>query len=317
MAELQSWKYGFNSYGNKPDSQLNLNYTDCCMSDPYLIRNCGGCNPECSFLLGKATSCDADLGISPVYPKFGDALANIGGLQWDNIQGRAVDTTSFPSEINLVWNNRATIPPEIKQPLAISPKEVFPSHNIVKGLGCIPVVDVRKKLGLPDTTRLWLSSGAIDPIIDWMWTNPVEVINAININRLEVLISPDFSTYGEQCPVSWRVSGKKSLILYSEWAQLFPASILTISMPNLFFVEQWAEWFNKNITTNCVSVNAQTWKSEKLFDSMFDLVGEFRSLVNRELHYIVSGPTTIVRIEKVRSILPNVTIVSSLHYNAR
>jgi len=311
---MQSWKSGYEATGAKMGYQLCASFSTCSLADAYLSKHCGVCNPNCALATGKSVLGDTKVGISPSDPNLVDVLANIGGLQW-SVPGFAVDTAWMPKEVNLIWDNKATVPPADGFPVAISAEQLFPVTEVDGRLHCRPVADVRNRLGISPESRIWLVSGAPDRVIEWMWVNPSTTTSVLGHTRLELIMSPHVSMYGTQCPLHWRVSGKRTLIMYSEYRSVCAYSVPTISIPSVSFAEHWEGWLQENPAINCICVNTQTWKSNSQFYPMVKLLAWFASRVRTDMHYIITGPVTPDRIELVRDVLPSCTIVSSFHYN--
>lgn len=307
MTPAQSWQFGYRSCEVDPQYQLCLNYSTCALTDEYLVANCGGCNPGCD---------PSKAWITPAVHCLPSFLSDIGGLQFDR-DGQATGISAFPDAVTLVWRNRATLPLDVAGPLAISPSLVFRVRTTSAGLRCTPNPDVRRSLGISDDARLWLAPGARDNTLEWMWENPDTVTDLLAANRFDLLISPDFSVYGNDCPLTWRVNGKRALVEYSEWLGLGIPCVPTVSIPNEFFATQWAEWIYRNPAVNCLAVNAQMWRDPVEFESMLDLLKCFSGMLDRELHFIVCGPVKPARIAMVKRALKSCTILSSAWYNRR
>lgn len=314
MADTQSWNAGYRACGESSGYQLTTNLSGCSMSNPYLRRYCHDCNPNCTRRLGLLSEVDQWATLSPCDPALPVVLSNIGGLQW-NVAGHAADVETMSDEVTLVWDNRATYPPGNQSPVAVKPNDIFPEMREMGRPRRTTIPDIRRRLGLASDTRLWLAPGAFDNVIEWMWYYKQFVLDTVEANRFDTLVSPDFSVYGTQCPLQWRISGKRSLIMYEEFSHVCTSPVVTISVPNSFFAEQWAGWFRKNSEVNAVCINAQLWIDDRLFDCMFRLVESFRDMVGRDLHYVIAGPTAEQRIERVRAAFPRSTILSSLWYN--
>lgn len=306
MIRTRSWLFGYRATRLHAASQHGLPRPECTQPDPYLRTHCGGCNPGCDLL---------GAGVTPDSPGLPWIFAHICGLSFD-VQGLAIDNRVLPPDVTLIWDNHDTIPPLYTCPLAIKPELVFPVRHGKHGVACRPVLDVRQKLGLRKDARLWLTGNSEDEVLEWMWANPGEVRRAHKANRFELIMSADHSVYGDRCPIEWRVNMKRSLISYSELHAVCKAPVPTISIPNEFFAECWAEWLARNPLVNCVAVNAQMWRQEQEFEAMFPLVAYLRDLVKRDLHYIVCGPVASDRRSLVRASLPHSTIVSSDWFNA-
>jgi hypothetical protein len=314
MAHMQSWNSGYSDSRVRSGGQLHLHCATCTLEDSYLHRHCGDCNPMCALLQGRDDIGSVHVGLSPNHSALPEALANIGGLQW-NISGRSADCSHMAEEVNLVWDNASTIPPGDHLALAIRPRDLFPAMREDGGPSRSSIPDIRNRLRLSPETTLWLAPGAHDNVIEWMYTHPDYVLDTLRANQFEVLVPSDFSVAGEQCPVNWRISGKRALMMHAELSRICRSTAVTISIPNSFFAREWALWFREYPSANCACINAQLWGSQRTFETMFAQVELFRDLVGRDLHYIIAGPTADHKIAKVRDALPSCTIVSSLYYN--
>lgn len=314
MAHTQSWNSGYSDSLVRAAGQLHLRCATCTLENAYLNRYCGDCNPMCALLQGRVGVGDVHVGLSPTHPTLPQALANIGGLQW-NVPGRSADCSQMAREVNLVWDDRYSIPPGDHLALAIRPRDIFPRMREDGGPSRSSIPDIRNRLRLSPETPLWLAPGAYDNVIEWMYRHPSYVLDTLQANQFEVLIPSDFSVAGEQCPMNWRIGGKRALIMYAEFSRICGSTAVTISIPNDCFAEEWASWFREYPSANCACINAQLWRSPRTFETMFALIERFRVLVGRELHYIIAGPTGDDKIARVRDALPSCTIVSSLHYN--
>jgi hypothetical protein len=300
-----SWQYGFEACGAATKHQLCLRLSTCSLDGAYLARHCGGCNPGCDL---------DNAGITPADLHLDEILRNVGGLAFD-IRGFACATRRIPDLVPLVWDNRRTVPEGFPGPLAVSPQRVFPVRYVQGHLHCTPDFSVRRTLYLPDKVPLWLSPGAPDEVLEWMWENPDQTRAAVASNGFAGIASPHFSVYGDQCPLTWCLNMKRMLVVYSELREASPTVVATVTIPNEFFAEHWAGWVADNPAVNVLAVNTQMWRDAQQFNRMLSLFVRFASMVSTDVHYVVFGPSTEERVALVRENLPRCTIVSSYVYN--
>lgn len=303
MSREYSWEHGYEALGASTSKQLALKFAPCSCSREDLRPYCGGCNPVCSPQPGELTPMSAELS---------RAIREINGLRF-NVAGQPGPTAALPRMVPLVWGHPGSVPGTVHGPLAVRLRDIFPGPE--RGRPCSPAADIRKRLHLPAGCRLWLSPGAPDPTIDWLWANADRAIEVLRQNRLELAASPDFSVYGRQCPVTWAVNMKRSLITYAELATVCGFPVPTVSVPSGFFARRWADWLERNSMVDVVAVNAQMWRQAHTFSTMVGLLAALDQLVHRPLHFIVVGPTAPDRIARVQSALASCTVVSTYHFN--
>ena len=174
---------------------------------------------------------------------------------------------------------------------------------------------VRRALGLAKDTRIWLHPGAFDDAIQWVWDNRDVAGEAIAANKFELVMSPDYSAWGVECPLTWAINAKRSLVTAARFSRVCRKSVVTLTVPNEYFAERWIAWLKEHDQVNCVAVNAQLWRGWEEFSTMLALTGRVARGVPRDVHFIVCGPTTAERMAFVAGTLPSHTIVSSDWFN--
>jgi hypothetical protein len=173
--------------------------------------------------------------------------------------------------------------------------------------------NIRATHGLEQDATLLLTGNAEDAVLEWMWANPAAVRETIKKNHFAYAIAPNFSVYGDRCPLEWAYNLRRSNLLLDDLRDVTDNAIPVLSLPNRFFEDRVLDWVRHYPAVNVVSFNAQMMRDDREFAAGLAAIVRLESRAGRPLHFVITGPTSDSRIAAVRQQLASATVVSSYH----
>lgn len=312
MNQVPKPQYGY-ELSAKTNGQRRLLCGSCDIEDDeYLVRFCGSCSAHC-----EAAYVDADKSwglLTPKHPLMNDLIYEVGGLGF-TIPGASCDVTGLQGQIDLVTTDRRSV--AAGQPVyAVSPSVLFRRRATRRGYMWAACGDVRRRLGLEPSARLVLTGNAQDDLLQWWWENPLVAANAVRANGFDWVLSPNYSIYGDRCPLEWSYNLKRSLVCYASLVDAGHNAAATLMVPNGFFRSRVQKWLEDNPQVNCIAVNLQMMRDSREFHAALDAVSQLDEALHHRVHFIITGPTKTERIALVRQQLARVSVISSATLNS-
>jgi hypothetical protein len=279
-------------------------------NNTYLARHCGTCNRLCNVQLADCSSLDA---LTPFSNYLNAVLTDVGGLGFD-IAGPTTNTSRLPSRVPLIWDCRNAVPSA--EPIyAISLETLFRPKRKNGVVRVYPNRDIRRCLGLPAETRLFLTGSSQDDLLVWIWDHKGIATETMSANCFEYIATPNFSAYGTKCPVEWSYNQKRSLVFLDYIRDITPNPIATLTLQSEVLFNRVVDWLKANPQVSSIAVNFQMMKDDREFKLAVHNVQSLQQLVGRTLHVIVTGPTTESKINYIVNTLGSATVISSFYYN--
>ncbi len=244
--------------------------------------------------------------ISEDHPDFDLWLADINNIGFGDIKIQPVNLPEFPDFIPSIGNGNGRlfknrVPKFVATTLGdlLSPK-----------LGRVRT-DVHTVTNMPRSTVVLVLGYTNDTILEKLWAERYRVVPQLaKLNC--IYTAPDYSVFANQPHAERLINMKRSLIIFEMLQQLGVQVIPHMHWFGFKDLERWAELINRCRAIEVLALDLQMLEPEYMWRSALAQLGYFVVLLNRQLHFIVSGPTTLARIQQVRDVLGLITITSGL-----
>lgn len=309
MEQQQQYQYGY-ELCDPTGGQGVLPLSPCSLREPYMRMHCGGCNPRCDVPFGPML--DRNQAIAPPRADTAALVQEVGGLAL-TVTGDPVEVSGLPPLIPLVTTDRRSVPADGSM-CAVSLGCLFPYRRQAERVDVRR--DIRSAVGLPPDAPLVLTGNAVDPVLEWIWANKARACEVIERNRFSYVVAPNFSVYGNKCPLEWAVNLRRSNLALAHFSGTTDNLVPIVATPNSFFEHRVCEWLSENRSVNCIALNTQMMRRQAEFDAQVAALQRLEAAVGRNLHFVVTGPCKRDRVEAVQRALRSVTIVSAFALNA-
>lgn len=243
--------------------------------------------------------------ISENHPDLDFRLAEIRNVGFGNVEARPVALPDLPNFIPDVGagNGKLLATSNIQCAATTIDRLISPQKHKVSP-------DIHRVMNVTEDTEAVLLGYAEDNLLEGIWANRYQV--ASNLAKLDCIItSPDFSVFPNQPHAERLINEKRSLIFF-ELLQSFGARvILTIHWFGPKDLRRWAAWLNNNTAVNMVALDLQMLTSPVFWQEALTQLAEFAQLLNRKIHFLITGPSTPMRIKQVKDIFDSVSITSA------
>lgn len=238
---------------------------------------------------------------------FAKWMADIGNVGFDNIVGQATPNLNLPSFIPVVTRGSGKILNGI-----IPPEFVGVSLGDVVNEKTLEAPDeIRKKFGIDQKSKIVLLCFGKDNLIEKIWTERRSTFSKIASLGFDLVTGINYSIWFDQPHSERLINLKRGLIIFKEFQDLgIPA------IPHIYWfgdkdILRWCNWLNSNPNVKTIAINTQTEKSDKVWQKTIKGLELFMShLVNKEIHFLITGPSRPKRIDQVKNILPKFSIAN-------
>lgn len=228
-------------------SNSDCSYCGCARTADQATPNCGQCSVRC----GSRTDIRAWIADAGGTLAFDDIT--LDGLTWPQELPRfipQIDTANTPElDGQLNWDAYA-----LGLRRVFSPKswEVLPGFTNITA---------RKALKLNDQQRAVLVGYGEDPLVEAFWTRRHTVYPLLAEHQWDLVLSPNFSMYGNQPRTEHLLNFRRNLLVAEE---MLAAGIN--AAPNLYWfriedLQRYGRWFD-DVAPPAVAINLQTFRTD-------------------------------------------------------
>jgi len=182
--------------------------------------------------------------------------------------------------------------------------------EIVSGDKLLTPADVRRRMGVPAGTKLLLLAYGKDRLIENIWPHKSEVLRRLAALGFDLVTSINYSIWDIHPHPEKIFNVKRSLVIYEEMQSLGMPAIPHVYWYSYKSMVMWADWLNENTGVHGIAMDVQTLKAED-WACFADELRQFVSLLNRPLHFVITGPVAASRITELREILGMFTLTNS------
>lgn len=266
-------------------------------------------NPNCPFreYLDEHDDKCYDLGFSHGYeflsenhPRLSIWLSSIGGVELDDLVALPMPEFDIPKYIPSLPNGSTKLMQGNSVKLAgVSLQKIYLlySSNSTKS--------VRRFLGVSDETNLILFNYAEDKIIEEIWADRNRFFDWVYKSNFNVVTGINYSIWFDQPHLERLVNLKRNIITFVEMQKWGIPAIPHLYWSGYKDIDRIAKWLNDNPNVKTVAINSQTLKTKlnwRLFPEELEYLVK---KINHNIHFIISGPSTLDRLVTLAEILPS------------
>lgn len=243
--------------------------------------------------------------ISEDHPEFAQWLAEVRGVGFDDVRPSLIPNIELPNFIptvtigskNLLKNNNLKF-------IAVSLRDIVSPQRLL-----IPD-DIRERFSVGEDTKIILLNYAEDILIEKMWSKRKILFEKIASLNFDLVTAVNYSIWFDQPHAERLINMKRSLMTFEEMQSLGVPAVPHIYWTGQKDLQRWAKWLNKNQSVWCVAINLQTQRGRDLWDQTLADLRYLVSLLDRELHFIITGASKPERALQLKDLLQSLTITN-------
>jgi len=170
--------------------------------------------------------------------------------------------------------------------------------------------DVRRRMGVPASTKLLLLAYGKDRLIENIWPRRGDVLRRLAALGFDLVTSINYSIWDIHPHPEKIFNVKRSLVIYEEMQALGIPAVPHVYWYSRNSMAMWASWLNDNSVVHAIAIDAQTLKATD-WTTFADELRAFRAQLNRPIHFIITGPVAPSRIAELRHIVGSFTLTNS------
>lgn len=243
-------------------------------------------------------------------PFFANWLADIRNVGFNDISAKQTPSVSMPAFIPAVKRGsqkilQGNIPPFVAVSLSniVSQKELS-----------MPTNDIRSKFGIHPKSKVLLLCYAKDRLIEKIWSRRKEVFKQIASLGFDLVTSVNYSVWLDHPHAERLINLKRNLITFQELQDLGIPAVPHIYWTGRKDLIRWRDWLASNQGVNMVAINLQTERERGnvIWNQTVEDLKFFVSILDRPLHFLITGPSKPERVRQLLSILPTLTLTNGI-----
>lgn len=270
-------------------------------------------NPDCpfGFFLDEGdTHCFEPLStkgyevVSENHPDFGIRLAEVRHVGFD-ISPVLQKLPQLPVFIPDVGAGNGKVLADLQPTFAATTLNRVISPRTLK-----VTASVHQSVNLPGSSTVLVNGYTEDTFLEKIWDKRYEIASRLaDLNA--VFTAPDYSVFLNQPHAERLINVKRGLIFF-ELLQGFGAkTIPTMHWTGLMDLRRWAQWINDHLAISVMAMDLQML-SGHLWLIVLNQLNTFSAMLNRKIHFVVTGLATPEKIGQIKTILKSVSIVSGV-----
>lgn len=243
-------------------------------------------------------------------PFFANWLADIRNVGFNDISAKQTPSVSLPAFIPAVKRGsqkilQGNIPPIVAVSLSniVSKKELS-----------MPTGDIRSKFGIHPKSKVLLLCYAKDGLIEKLWSRRKEVFKTIASLGFDIVTSVNYSVWLDHPHAERLINLKRNLITFQELQDLEIPAVPHIYWTGRKDLMRWRDWLASNKGVNMVAINLQTERERGnvIWNQTLEDLKYLVSILDRPLHFLITGPSKPERVRQLLSILPTFTLTNGI-----
>lgn len=244
--------------------------------------------------------------ISENHPDFIPWLSRIGGVGIDNLQANPTPETDLPNFIPVLPKGSGVITQGNNLPfVGVDLQEIVSLYR--KGT----LTDIRKYLKVSPETKVILFNYAKDQPIEEIWPNKSQFYSWISGLNVDLATSINYSIWQDHPHAERLINLKRNILTFIKMQEYGIPAVPHLYWSGLHDIDRLAKWLNTNSVVKMVAFNMQTLRQKSSWKVYINDLAYFAQKVRKDIHYIVSGPSTLVKIRNVKNILHDVTFANT------
>jgi hypothetical protein len=241
------------------------------------------------------------------HPRLPEWLADVRNVGFGDVIAKPTPIFELPTFMPTITSgSKSLLAGYSPEYVAVSLRDVISPKRL------IPAKDIRQRFGVDKYTKIVLLNYAEDALIEKIWTSRRTVLSQIAGLGFDLVTSINYSIWFSQPHAERLINMKRSLITFEELQQLGVPTIPHVYWTGRTDLKRWAGWLKSNDEIWCIAVNLQTERDyrhgrwEQVLSDLQYLV----SLLDRNIHFFVSGASTPERALQLKETLPKLTITN-------
>ena len=243
--------------------------------------------------------------------RLGQWLADVRGVGLNNVIAQPSRLPGLPIYIPGITRGSYNVMREIykKRSIPIVAVTLGSILNMSKDkISVLP--NVRESLGLEEGTKLVLLCYGRDYLIERIWPVRHEIYRQIKKSGFDLVTGINYSIWLDQPHAERLINLKRNLITFSEMQDYGLTAIPHIYWYGQRDIERISEWINQN-PINMIALNLQTLGGEAIWKKNLTELRTFYQKLSKPVHFLITGPTTLDRIEDLKLVLPSLSLTNS------
>ena len=299
---------------------------DCSKCDFYIDNPsavealCSGCNTDCEYcscllhLSGRDDSCDQCPVVCGSRVRVEQWMIEARGtLRFDDITfGSLALPESLPRFIPVVDTNRVMteIDAGLNWPAyAVRLRSVISphTHNITPSF---TGRTAHETLGLNEGQAAVLSGYDQDPLVEAVWTKRNEIAQAFAAQRWSLVVGPDLSVYGSSPRFDQMLNMRRQLLLTRLFSRVGVTAAPNLSWFRLEDLRRLEDLLDRTRPA-AIAINLQMQRQDRAWNErVLPGLAYLASGLPPETTLLVCGPSRLNRLQDLRSLFPNLVLVS-------
>lgn len=175
--------------------------------------------------------------------------------------------------------------------------------------------DVRMACGIPADTKIILLAHGNDVVLGKFGRHQRTIFKELALQDIYLYVAPNNSVWEGHPEIERLINMKLPLVSYDLMSK---AGLRTV--PHFLWrgdrpqdLEKIAGWLNRYPDLGMVAVNLQTYQSREDWERITSELRALRSLIDRQIHFLIIGPATDGRISDLANVLGSgFTLMSAL-----
>lgn len=243
-------------------------------------------------------------------PFFSNILAEIRNVGFNDISVKPTPLFEMPPFVPNVKRGsqkilQGNIPPVVAISFSniISPKELS-----------MPTGDIRSKFGIHPKSKVLLLCYAKDGLIEKLWSQRKEIFRKIASLKFDLVTAVNYSIWLNQPHAERLINPKRSLITFQELQELGVPAVPHIYWTGKKDLVRWSHWLKNNQGVMTIAINLQTERERGnvIWNQTLDDLGFFVSILDRPIHFLITGPSKPERVRQLLGILPTFTLTNGI-----
>ncbi len=239
------------------------------------------------------------------HPLLAKELVDIKGVSFDNVVAKDIPTPQLPDFIPQISPNSSKLISLVDFPyVAVTLNKIIDKKSFtVDG-------NIRKRLGILPTTKLILLSYTLDSPLQKIWEGRKHLIPDLAKCGFDLVTGFDYSLWGDQPHAEKKINLKRSLITYE---MLQNAGIPAI--PHIYWddnkdLRRWGKWLSNNGSVKDLAICLEETTRESDWKNTIRDLAFFTTLIDSDINFLITGPSTAAKIADLGAILPNYTLTN-------
>ncbi len=244
--------------------------------------------------------------LSENHPKLPQWLADINHVGFGDISAKPIPTYDFPLFIPIVKSGSHKIMGGVSPPFVA----VMIGHILDSSYNPIEI-DVRTRFGISPDSKIILQCYGKDELIERVWTKKKEIIPKIAAMGFDLITGVNYSVWLNQPHAERLINLKRSLITFEDFQNCGAPAI-----PHLYWygkrdLDRWKIWIRENPNIKYIAINLQTERVNKIWEQTIDDLRCFSLELDRPIHFLITGPSTVTRISQLQSVFAKYSILNA------